>query len=58
MKFAELKLYLFKTLTIEDLLNVFTEFSEIRDKNICHYSKRARTYHLLCKRGICETQDL
>ena len=28
--------------TFEFSLNVFTEFS---DKNICHYSKRARTCH-------------
>ena len=28
----------------------FTEFS---DKNICHYSKRARTCHLLCQRPGC-----
>ena len=29
----------------------FTEFSET--KNICHNSKRTRTYHLLCKRPGC-----
>ena len=28
----------------------FTEFS---DKNICHYSKRAQTCHLLCKKPAC-----
>ena len=28
----------------------FSEVSEFSDKNICHYSKRARTCHLLCKR--------
>ena len=28
----------------------FTAFPEFSDKNICHYSKRAWTYHLLCKR--------
>ena len=26
-------------------LNVFTEFTEFIDKNICHYSKRTRTCH-------------
>ena len=26
-------------------LNVFTEFAEFSGKNICHYSKRARTCH-------------
>ena len=26
-------------------LNVFTEFSKFSDKNICHYSKCARTCH-------------
>ena len=26
-------------------LNVFIEFSEFSDKNICHYSKRARMCH-------------
>ena len=31
-------------------LNVFTEFSEFSDKNICHYSKRAGTCQLLCKK--------
>ena len=36
--------------TIEFLLKVFTEFS---DKNICHYSKRSRSCHLLCKRPGC-----
>ena len=34
-------------------LNVFTEFSEFNIKNICHYSKMARTSHLLCKRSVC-----
>ena len=29
--------------TIEFSLNVFTEFAEFSDKNICHYSKKART---------------
>ena len=28
---------------IEFSLNVFTEFAEFSDKNICHYSKRAQT---------------
>ena len=32
------------------LLNIFTELTEFIDKNICHYSKRAQTCHLLCKR--------
>ena len=33
--------------TIEfSLINGFTESDEFSDKNICHYSKRARTYHL------------
>ena len=31
----------------------FTEFAEFRDKNICHYSKRARTCHFLCERPGC-----
>ena len=31
----------------------FTEFSQFSDKNICHYSKRAQTCHLQCKRLIC-----
>ena len=30
---------------IEFSLNVFTEFSQFSDKNICHYSKRAQTCH-------------
>ena len=30
---------------MEFFLNVFTKFSEFSDKNICHYSKRARTCH-------------
>ena len=28
-------------------------FTEFRDKNMCHYSKRVRTCHLLCKRSRC-----
>ena len=28
---------------VEFILNAFTEFSKFSDKNICHYSKRART---------------
>ena len=32
-------------ITMEFFLNVFTEFSEFSDKNICHYSKRAQTCH-------------
>ena len=28
-------------------LNVFTEFSAFSDKNICHYSKRVQTCHLM-----------
>ena len=35
---------------IEFTLNIFSEFSEFNDKNICHYSKRAQTFHLLCVR--------
>ena len=27
--------------------------AEFSDKNICHYSKRAQTCHLLCKRPGC-----
>ena len=38
---------------MEFSLNGFTEFSEFSDKNICHYSKRARTCHLLCLRPGC-----
>ena len=34
-----------KRTLFEFSLNVFTEFSEFSDKNICHYSKRARTCH-------------
>ena len=34
-------------------LNVFTEFAEFGDKNICHYSKRTWTCHLLCERPRC-----
>ena len=37
-------------LTLEFFLNVFIEFS---DKDICHYSKRTQTCHLLCKRPGC-----
>ena len=33
------------TLILEFFLNIFTEFSEFRDKNIWHYSKRSRTRH-------------
>ena len=36
--------------TIEFSLNVFTEFAEVSDKNICHYSKGVQTCHHLCKR--------
>ena len=28
----------------------FTKFAKFSDKNICHYSKRVQTCHLLCKR--------
>ena len=35
------------------ILNVFLEFTEFSNKNICHYSKRARTSHLLSKRPGC-----
>ena len=34
-------------------LNVFTEFSEFNDKNICHYCKRVQICHLLCWRPGC-----
>ena len=34
-------------------LNVFAVFGESSTKNICHYSKRVRTYHLLCQRPGC-----
>ena len=33
---------------IEFSLNVFTEFTEFSDKNICHNSKRDQTCQLLC----------
>ena len=36
---------------LEFFLKVFTEFSEFRDKNNCHYSKRTRTCYLLCVRN-------
>ena len=39
--------------SLEFYLNVFTEFSKLRYKNIFHYSKRTRTCHLLCKRPEC-----
>ena len=35
-------------MTMELFLNIFTEFAEFSDKNICTNSKRARTSHLLC----------
>ena len=35
---------------LEFFLNVFIEF---RDKNICHYSERSQTCHLLCMRPGC-----
>ena len=31
----------------------FSEFAEFSDNSICHYSKRAWTFHLLCKRPGC-----
>ena len=34
--------------TIEFSLNVFTEFSEFSDKNICRYSKIVQTCYILC----------
>ena len=34
--------------SLEFFLNVFTEFAEFSDKNICHYSKRAQNCHLVC----------
>ena len=33
--------------TLEFFLNLFTEFIEFNDKNICHYTKGAQTSHLL-----------
>ena len=36
-----------------DLPKCFTEFRKFSDKNICHYSKKARTCHLLCLRPGC-----
>ena len=33
---------------IEFSLNVFIEFTEFSDKNICHNSKRDQTCQLLC----------
>ena len=33
------------TLPFEFFLNLFVEFAEFNDKNICHYSKRAQTCH-------------
>ena len=33
---------------LEFCVNVFTEFGEFSDNNICHYSKRVCTCHLLC----------
>ena len=48
-------------ISMEFFLNVFTEFAEFSDKIFCHYSKRAQTCHLLCKRHhhhTCEIQDL
>ena len=38
---------------MEFFLNVFTEFRKFSDENICHYSKRSRKCHLLCKRPGC-----
>ena len=32
---------------------MFHWIQRIRDKNICHYNKRARTCHLLCKKPGC-----
>ena len=29
---------------MEFFLNVFAKFAEINDKNICHYSKKTRTF--------------
>ena len=29
-------------------LNVFIKFTELSDKDICHYGKRVHTCHLLC----------
>ena len=31
----------------------FTELAGFRDKNICHYSKRAQSCHFLCNRQGC-----
>ena len=43
---------------MEFVLNVFTEFAEFSDKNIYYDSKKARTYHLLCKTlGCCHSDS-
>ena len=42
----------FKTLCYFIAL-MLIEFSEFSDKNVCHYSKRAWTCHLLCKTSGC-----
>ena len=39
--------------SLEFFLNVFTEFSEFREKNNSHYTKRTRTCYHLCKRPGC-----
>ena len=52
IKFLKLQDRMF-WISMEFFLNVFTEFSEFRDKNNSHYSKSTRTCHLLCKRPGC-----
>ena len=38
---------------LQFFLNVFRNFREFSDKNICLYSKRAQSHSLLCKRSRC-----
>ena len=45
--------YRFQQVYIGVFLNVSIESAEFSDKNICQYSKRARTCKLLCKRQEC-----
>ena len=40
---------------LEFSLNVFTEFDEFSDKNICHYSKSLKLSHLVLEtRGFLQ----
>ena len=43
-EFTEFQIHLGK-IPFEFSLNVFREFTKFSDKNICHYSKKARTCH-------------